>query len=365
MRRLLLLAALVVAAGCGGDGGGSSAEQDAKLEAMMLRLADLPEGFGSGDDRGCGEVGTTEGQEPELDEFLIEARPELCTGEFGRGWGGEPRSVQTAIYRFRAEEEARRAWELRGTLFGSYSGIFITAEQEEGDDAVRFDSEGLNDPGAGEAWRDGRLVVAVYEEGLEGEAGREFASDLAAKQRRRIESPSVPDEREEDDRTVALDDPDLPLPVYWLGERYEPGGGLPSLELAGASNVGAPGNGPGNELKLDYAGEGGTVNVDVWEPERWRRVKATRFGRLIWSVPCTRRSELDVPGGRAEIYGGYSKGCDGEPDHWLSHVYLEAAVVTVNMAYCYACGGRSRTDPYNSRKGMEAVVRGLRRRAAY
>jgi len=361
LRRLLLLAVLV-AAGCGGDGGGSSTEQDAKLEAMMLRLADLPEGFGYGDDRGCGEVGTTEGQEPELDEFLIETRPELCSGHFGRAWGGEPGSVQTAIYRFRTEDEARRGWELRTTLFGAYSGIFITNERPN-DEGIAFDSKGLNAPGAGEVWQDGRLVVAVYEEGLNGAEGRGFARDLAEKQRRRIESPSVPDEREEDDRTVALDDPDLPLPVYWLGERYEPGGGLPSLDLASASNVGAPGNGPGNELKLDYGGEGGTVNVDVWEPERWRRVKATRFGRLIWSVPCARRSELDVSGGRAEIYGGYSKGCGGEPDHWLAHVYLDGAVVTVNMAYCYACGGRSRTDPYNSRQGMEAVAHGLRRRA--
>jgi hypothetical protein len=71
---------------------------------------------------------------------------------------------------------------------------------------------------------------------------------------------------------------------------------------------------------------------------------------------------LEVPGGRAEIYGGYSKGCGAEPDHWLAHVYYDEVVVAVNMAYCYACGGRSADDPYNSREGMEAVVRGLKRR---
>ena len=75
-----------------------------------------------------------------------------------------------------------------------------------------------------------------------------------------------------------------------------------------------------------------------------------------------RRSELSIESGSAEIYGGYSKGCVGEPDHWLAHVYYDEVVVAVNMAYCYQCGGRPAGDPYNSREGMEAVVRGLKRR---
>jgi hypothetical protein len=76
LRRFLLLA-ILVAAGCGSDGGGLSTEQDAKLEAMTLRLADLPEGFVRGDDSGCGGTATTEGGEPVVDDFLIETRPEL------------------------------------------------------------------------------------------------------------------------------------------------------------------------------------------------------------------------------------------------------------------------------------------------
>jgi hypothetical protein len=81
-------------------------------------------------------------------------------------------------------------------------------------------------------------------------------------------------------------------------------------------------------------------------------------------LTCARRSELGLDGGRATIFGGYGDGrCPkSEPDHWLAHVYLDGVVVTVNMAYCYACGGRPASDPYNSRGGLEAVVRGLRRR---
>jgi hypothetical protein len=330
---------------------------------MLLRLADLPEGFGYVDEGECSMVTTLGSPSPKLDEFLVAALPELCSASFRRHWGGEPRKVQSVIFRFRTEGDATRGWELRKQLLSARQSIHLTTERDEDEDVVRFDSRGVNEPAAGEAWRDGRLLVAVYEEGLEGDPGRDFAQDLAEKQQRRIDSPSLPDPREEDDRTVALDDPELPVPVLWLGERYEPGGGLPPLELYNAGNVGAPGGGPGNELKLDYGGKGTNVNVDIWEPERWERVKATRFGRLIWSVPCARRSESVVEGGRAEIYGGYSKGCKGEPDHWLAHVYLDDAVVTLNMAYCFICGGHSRTDPYNSRKGMEAVVRGLKRRA--
>jgi hypothetical protein len=71
-----------------------------------------------------------------------------------------------------------------------------------------------------------------------------------------------------------------------------------------------------------------------------------------------------LEGGRATIFGGHGAGgCpESEPDHWLAHVYLDGVVVTVNMPYCHTCGGRPASDPYNSRRGMEAVVRALRRR---
>jgi hypothetical protein len=327
---------------------------------MMLRLADLPKGFRYGDDAACGEVGTTEGSDPELDRFIIETRPRACLGEFNRHYGEEPGQVQSAIFRFGSGADAERAWERRKRLFGSYSSIFITSERPRGE-FVGFASKGLNEPGAGETWRDGSLVVAVYEEGLAGDPGQRFARDLAEKQRRRIESPSDPVQEEEDDREVGLDHPSISVPVYWLGGRFEPGEGLPPLELYEGLHLG-PGGGPGNDVKIDYSAEGGGVHIDLWKPDTWRTFKTTRLGKMIWSSRCVRRSELAVAGGRAEIYGGYSKGCSGEPDHWLAHVYYDDVVVAVNMAYCYMCGGRPRTDPYNSREGMEAVVKGLTRR---
>ena len=162
------------------------------------------------------------------------------------------------------------------------------------------------------------------------------------------ESRAPSDPVEEDDREIALEDPAIATPVYWLGREFEPAG-LPKLELDRADHL--RGEGSGNEVKIDYQSDGGGVNLDLWKPEAWRTFKTTRLGRMIWSSQCARRSELNVEGGRAEIYGGYSQGCAGEPDHWLAHVYYDEVVVAVNMAYCYACGGRGRAIPTTRARG--------------
>jgi hypothetical protein len=355
--RNLLVALVLLLAGCGG---GPADNGSPDLSKVTLRLEDLPEGFRYGDDRGCGGVGTTEGSDPGLDEFLIETRPQACVGEFNRLWGDQPGTVDTAMFSFGSEDDARNAWLRRKSLFGSFASIFLTTEHGSGD-AVTFDSSGLNNPGAGEAWRDGRLVIAVYEEGLSGDEGRAFARDLAKKQRARIESPSEPVAVEEDDREIGLEDPSIAVPVYWLGREFEPEG-LAKLELYRGDNLGGHEGPPGDQVKIDYSGERASVTLDLWKPATWKKFKKTRLGRMIWSSPCARTTDLEVDGGRAEIFGGYSGACRGEPDHWLAHVYYDDVVVAVNMSYCYMCGGRPPGDPYNSREGMEAVVRALKRR---
>jgi hypothetical protein len=356
VKRYLAAAALLALAGCGGDSSLDDEPDLAEPAAMMLRLSDLPAGFRYGDDQVCGNSWSTDGNEPELAEFLIETRPRGCIAEFAREWGGPPRIAQATLFLFESDDDAKRAWELRKQLFDSFGRIVMTTERGHGD-AVVFDSNGLQQLGAGEAWRDGRLVVAVYEEGLSDEKGRAFAAHLAEKQRGRIASPSNP--AKEDDREIGLEDPAIAMPVYWLGRAFEPEG-LPELTLYRGDYV--RGDGPGNEVKIDYEADGTSVTLALWKPERWRRFKATRLGKIRWSAPCARRTELEVPGGRAEIYGAYGGACRGEPNRWLAHVYYDEVVVAVNMAYGEAgpdVPGRGR---YNSRDGMEAVVRGLRRR---
>jgi len=353
-RLALLLAAL--AAGCGGESPLGSEPNFSEPAAMMLRLSDLPQGFRYGDDRGCNEIGTTEGQKPELDEFLIETRPRTCLGNFSREWGGEPTIVQTALFLFDSDEDASRAWEMRAALLRSFAGIFITTPRGGGEQ-IAFDSRGVLKRGAGEAWRDGRLVVAVYEEGLAGGPGRVFARDIAEKQRHWIESPSDPSA--EDDREIGLEDPAIAIPVYWLGREFQPAG-LPGLTLYGSEHL--RGSGPGNEVKIDYEADGGGVTLDLWMPEAWERFKTTRLGRLFWRSRCARRSEVSVAGARAEIYGGRAGDCRGEPDHWLATVHYPDVVVAVNMPYGTMSADTPGSGPYNSREGMEAVAKGLRRR---
>jgi len=345
-RLALLLVAL--AASCGSDGSVGSEIDLSEPAAMMIRLSDLPEGFRFGEDRDCGQVGTTEGSVPDLDQFLIATRPRACFGDFSREWGGEPATVQTVLFVFDNEDDAGRAWELRKALFQNFGSIPITTERGQGD-AVAFDSAGVLKPAAGEAWRDGRLVVVVYEEGLAGtDGGRDFAADLAAKQRSRIESPSDPSE--EDDREIGLEDPAITIPVYWLGREFDPEG-LPALTLYRGDHVG-PGGGPGSDVKIDYETGGGGVTVDLWKPAAWQRFAETRLGML---ARCARPTPIEIEGGRAEI-------CEAHPNHWLAHAFYDEVVVAVNMPYCHSCVGRPSGDPYNSREGMEAVVKGLRRR---
>jgi hypothetical protein len=282
--KLRVAAAVLLLAGCGGESPIDDEPDLSEPAAMMLRLSDLPAGFRYGDESGCGELATTEGHHPELDDFLVEARPRWCVGDFAREWGGPPRSVGTALFLFDSEETASRAWTFRRPLFDNFARIRLTKERARGA-AVTFDSAGLQQFGAGEAWRDDRVVVAVYAEGLAGEAGRDFAHDLAQKQRARIDSPSNP--QEEDDRELALEDPALELPVYWLGRRFAPPD-LPVLTLERAEYLrGAP----GHEVEIDYAGKGGRVTLFLWSPNKWRRAKsrltAVRFDEVVVAVEAT------------------------------------------------------------------------------
>lgn len=282
--KLRVAAALLVLAGCGGESRIGDEPDLSEPAAMMLRLSDLPAGYRYGDDGECGELATTDGRHDELDELLVEARPRWCVGDFAREWGGPPRNVSTALFLFDSEEQASRAWRFRRPLFDHFARIRLTTERTRGE-TVSFESEGLQQFGAGEAWRDGRIVVVVYEEGLAGEAGRDFAGELAAKQRARIESPSHP--QEEVDRELALEDPALELPVYWLGRRFAPEG-LPVLTLVRADYVR---DAPRNEVEIAYAGDEGGVTLFLWSPEKWSRAEsrltAVRFDEVVVAVQAT------------------------------------------------------------------------------
>ena len=83
--------------------------------------------------------------------------------------------------------------------------------------------------------------------------------------------------------------------------------GFPPLELYRGDHL--RGGGPGNEVKIDYAGDASSVTLDLWKPEAWERFERTRLGKLA-RCPAVVRGR----GRAAEI-------CRGRIGHWLAQVH--------------------------------------------
>jgi hypothetical protein len=342
---------------------------------LTLRLADLPRGFRAGDDRGCGDIGV-EGASDRLASFVVDERPSGCLAQFEFVWParpGVPALVESNAIVFEGSDGADRGLDLRDDVLDFTLGLGEVEDEGDvpglGEEAVAFSTRNalvkgqIGQPGYGVAWRSGNALEIVFQGGLEGDTGRDVALDLARKQQERAEKPTPVTQTETDDREVALDKPGLELPVYWLGRTFDPPGGLPPLELAEAITLG-PGDGPGNQVKIDYRGG---VTLDLWTPESFKRFKGTRLGLMVWSWPCTDSQEIRLRRGHAVIYAGYSEParepCASRPhDRFIAYAYFDDVVVVVDMPYCYSCAARSPADQYNSLAGMEAIVKGLRLR---
>jgi hypothetical protein len=75
--------------------------------------------------------------------------------------------------------------------------------------------------------------------------------------------------------------------------------------------------------------------------------------------------------GTADIFVGYpttkrlSRPCPTTlPDYVLAHVHLSGAIISINAPFCFMCVQDFHLfyNPYDTRKALEAVVRGLRLR---
>jgi hypothetical protein len=113
------------------------------------------------------------------------------------------------------------------------------------------------------------------------------------------------------------------------------------------------------------------VDLDLWRPRQWRTFSDADLGRRVLGSRCARTAKkLQMRGGRAVIYAGYARTprqgrCPSRrPDAFIAQAHFWRVVVVVNMPNCINCGQgvTGRTDPYNSVRGMSAVVRGLRLR---
>lgn len=359
-------------------------------EDLLLRLADVGPGYVVGDDGGCGSSFGREGTPPPL--FRLESRHRFssCGIEFDQAWSppGLRRApdVESYAYLFREPVGAAAGLRVGPSLLEFAIGASRTSfvrrppSRPIGDEAVVFETDDAlaagraKRPGVAVVWRTGSILSFVFAAGLGAERGEAAALELAERQHARLAAPTPLSPHENDDLEVPLDDPRIAGIVHWLGRSHDPPGPLGRLRLIGVTR-----SGPGWAAFLEY---GHSVGLGVWRPRAFARFRRTRFGRLVWHSPCARATRIDIGAGRAVVYRGYgpprgdpfprsgpirlAPGIESGPcprrrrDRVLAHVYLEDAVVTINIPICYFCIALpSRDNPYNSLAGMRAVIRAL------
>ena len=185
-------------------------------------------------------------------------------------------------------------------------------------------------------------------------------------------------------------DSDLGITVYWLGEQFEAGGGLPPLALRVADS----GRYSTYRLSLMYGPAddefaNSIVWLQEWDATEWNSFNSPSFpppvrgmptpapritGGNYWDNPCCERKEITLPDGRATLIGcfldqsaviwpatpGGQPGCPDRPrDDFSAHVYSGSTVVVVDAPAAVTSESGRVESPYNSLEGIEAVARGL------
>lgn len=184
----------------------------------------------------------------------------------------------------------------------------------------------------------------------------------------------------EPDPAGALDRVPPDLAVYWLGERFPGTAGLPPLTLQQVVAA-DPARGPGYAFLLHYARADDphgppVAALELWSRASWERYLAQSKEPSFWKGPCWSRRELTLPGGGATIFAGPAPEAPGagrpppatpgacpagEPERFLAQADLGQTVVRVSAPGVGGPGGTAQS-PYDTREGIEALVRGLRPR---
>jgi hypothetical protein len=353
-------------------------------EALTLRLSDLGPGYLVGDDSGCSLSLGGEGAPGVLVGLGRRYRHRGCLIQFERLWVPPaeppgPALVESAAIEFGREAGAVAGFEAARAVIAYTTGVPRDSLERRpvtvtfGDSgAVLHTNDALVEgrtgrPGVALLWRTGRVLSFVFVGGEAGAAGEVRALGLARVQQARIEVPTPLLPEENDDRAVPLDNPQLGVPVYWLGPRLQPQGRLPTLVLEDSFGPLDRRSGPGWRADIDYrAGDPGAgVKLGLWWPRAFARFSRTRLGRLVRTQRCARAERLELAAGRAVIYGGYAtppKRCGRRPpDRYLAHTFLDDVVITINIPSCFLCvePEPGRRDPYDTFAGMKTVIKAL------
>lgn len=171
----------------------------------------------------------------------------------------------------------------------------------------------------------------------------------------------------------------LGVTPYWLGDRFDPGGGLPTIVPSNVDVLKRYSNIPSYAFSLTYGLEDnrfGRPLLTMWEWPRsdWEAGSGpSNQAALNVHYPCHQLEEISLPGGQAKIAKmhkspqalaepGTPQHCPDRPfDLFSAEVILGDTVVFIKASDTgihHETPGR----PYNSLEGMRAVVHGLRLR---
>lgn len=360
-----------------------------KALSRLLRLHDLPLGFlvlrtASTEitlpSIGCEEIDPAEPQ-PQLASFLDRYAPSGCLAIYMRlfrvpGEGPYPMLAASGAVELDSVEAAETGLAVSGELLSHLLEDELPREapppEVVGDASrlFRWEDGSLLGGGPGEApssflvWRSGNVVAVTFAAGYRSPPSDRTVVELARRQQARIEAPAPYTRAEMDDTEVALEDPALEVPVYWLGRRLAGRHGLPSLRLLGSvSTTSSAPREPRASLYYgprSHRGADEDLAINLFSPRQWRQLVAK--GKLPCVPGCRKSRELELPQGRAVVYSGLAGRCGSCPKRqpvYSARLYLPHVVATVETSStCAICSGAGR-GAYDSPGGMKAIARAL------
>lgn len=363
----LLAVVVLPAAPAAGANQGPSGKLVAAAEERVLRLHDLPPGYVIVDSS-CEAWSPAEEDRGPLDRWILKYWPEGCDFSYEQlfqvpSLSPSPPVAVAQVTNTPSEASAEIGFglilrELAADIEVKDGGSVSIGPA--GPVAHIFRVRFRSSFGTAIFWRQGRLIAGVASHGMKPPENDQAALHLAQVQQGRIDAPSPYTEAERDDREVPLDDPGLKVNVYWTGNPFRPGHGLPATKLEKAFKIEGPLAGPpGQKLNIYYE----DFSLGTWTRQSWKRYKQGVVGARNLRARCARTTTVPLERGQAIVYAGYRRvrlrACpDGPPDRYWAVAHIGREVVGVNFPNCIACFGPE-SGPYDSLRGMKAILRGL------
>lgn len=364
-RRLAALAAAVCAAILASAA--PSAAAPPTPQQLTLRVVDLGRGYQRSDPECLSTELRGDGTSRVVDQ-LDRLPHRACEMSFLRAWTAPgppagPREVSSAAYAFAGPEGPQlaltRPRAVASFMFEPTREDFDVVEPAPalGEQAVVLQ--------AGEAhtwsstivmWRSGAVLGVVQTiDRRADEASVQAALRLAVAQQARIAAPTPLRAEDNDDAEVALDDPTLDVPVFWLGRELPERGRLPSLSLLNSNSFSGIFARTGIRAALGY-GRDFALTLLLSQPRLLHLRSFRRERRRIARDTCTRRERVAIPDGRATIWFR-ARGCERHPDDVFALARLDGVVVAIGVDVAHGPATR-----YATRAGMLRLLRALRPR---